>query len=103
MLKRDRIEIIALILQACSEPSTATKITYLTLLNFRQVTVYIDYLVRLKLLERSIQTRTYTITDKGRQYLDLYNIDMRKLVSASSSNNNCSEEQAKLSVTILGK
>ena len=101
--KRDRIEIIALILQACSEPSTATKITYSSLLNFHQVKVYIDQLVRLKLLDHSAQDRTYIITDKGRQYLDLYNIELKKLVNASSSYNNYSEKQAKLSVPRLGE
>ena len=97
MPKRDRFEIIALILRACSEPSTATKITYSSLLNFHQVTAYIENLVRLNLLEHSTQDRTYIITDKGRQYLDLCNTSMN-LVNGSNDNDNYNEEQTKLSV-----
>jgi predicted transcriptional regulator len=96
MPKRDRIEIIAMILQACNEPSTATKMTYSSMLTYHQVTAYIDYLVRLKLLEHSAQEHTYIVTDKGRQYVDLFNKGM-KLVSGSSICINYIEEQTKLS------
>jgi len=80
MTNRDRAEIIALVLQGCTEPSTRSKIMYSALLNFHQVAYYCDTLVRNGLLSAGAQKNTYIITKKGRRYLGLYN-DMWKLVT----------------------
>ena len=72
-MNRDKDEIIALILQACTEPITRSKIMYNTLLNFHQVTNYVVVLVRDGLLREQPENKTFVTTYKGRRYLELYN------------------------------
>jgi len=71
---RDRIEIIGLILQAVvGEPLTRSKIMYHTMLNFNQINHYTLFLIQWRLLTYQTLDRKYTITDKGRQFLSLFN------------------------------
>lgn len=72
-MNRDKDEIIALILQACNEPITRSKIMYNTMLNFHQVTNYVVVLVRDGLLSEQPENKTFVTTHKGRRYLELYN------------------------------
>ena len=74
---RDRDEIIALILGACQEPITRSKIMYKSLLNFHQVNAYVDMLTEAALLNNDVLARTFVITNKGREYLELYNSGMQ--------------------------
>jgi predicted transcriptional regulator len=82
---RGRTEIIGLILQAVEgEPLTCSKIIYQTMLNFKQTTDYTSLLIQQKLLSYSKLDRTYTITDKGRQFLALFN-ETSKLLMATTT------------------
>jgi predicted transcriptional regulator len=85
MANRDRDEICALILQACSEPITRSKIMYKSLLNFHQVNAYAELLVKSQLLGYDAENRTFLITSKGRKYLELYGNGL-KLVNGKNDN-----------------
>ena len=86
MPNRDRDEICALILQACSEPITRSKIMYKSLLNFHQVNAYVELLVKSELLDYDVQNRTFLITSKGRKYLELYSSGLQ-LIDNKKNNN----------------
>jgi len=82
---RSRTEIIGLILQAVEgEPLTRSKIMYQSMLNFKQVTDYTSLLIQQELLSYSKLDRTYTITDKGRQFLALFT-ESSKLLTATTT------------------
>jgi predicted transcriptional regulator len=82
---RSRTEIIGLILQAVEgEPLTRSKVMYQTMLNFKQVTDYTSLLIQQELLSYSKLDRTYTITDKGRQFLALFT-ETSKLLTATTT------------------
>jgi predicted transcriptional regulator len=82
---RGRTEIIGLILQAVEgEPLTRSKIMYQAMLNFKQVTDYTSLLIQQELLSYSKLDRTYTITDKGRQFLALFT-ETSKLLTATTT------------------
>ncbi len=71
---RSRTEIIGLILQAVeAEPLTCSKIMYQAMLNFNQVKDYARFLTQQGLLGYVTSDRKYAITDKGRQFLALFN------------------------------
>jgi predicted transcriptional regulator len=77
-------EIIGLILQALEgEPLTRSKIMYQAMLNFSQVNDYTSLLIQQELLNYSKLERKYIITDKGRQFLALFN-KTSKLLTASN-------------------
>ena len=85
MKARSRTEIIGLILQAVEgEPLTRSKVMYQTMLNFKQVTDYTSLLIQQELLSYSKLDRTYTITDKGRQFLALFT-ETSKLLTATTT------------------
>jgi predicted transcriptional regulator len=71
-MNRDKTEITALILRACSEPLTRSKIMYNTILNFHQVKNYVVVLVADGLLKEQPENKTFVTTHKGRRYLELY-------------------------------
>lgn len=74
MKTRDSTEIIGLILQAVEgEPLTRYKIMYQEMLDFKQVTDYTAFLIQEDLLRYLMLDRKYAITDKGRQFLALFN------------------------------
>ena len=86
MTYRDRTEIIGLILQAVEgEPLTHSKIMYQTMLNFKQTTDYTSLLIQQKLLSYSKLDRTYTITDKGRQFLALFTETIKLLTATTTT------------------
>lgn len=79
---RDRTELIGLILQAVEgEPLTRSKIMYQTMLSFKQVTDYTVFLIQQELLRYLMLDRKYAITDKGRQFLALFNETDRLLAT----------------------
>lgn len=74
MKTRDSTEIIGLILQAVEgEPLTRYKIMYQEMLDFKQVTDYTAFLIQEDLLRYLMLDRKYAITEKGRQFLALFN------------------------------
>jgi predicted transcriptional regulator len=81
---RSSTHIIGLILQAVEgEPLTHSKIIYQAMLNFIQVTDYTSFLTQEGLLRYLKFDRKYVITDKGRQFLALFN-ETSKLLTALS-------------------
>jgi predicted transcriptional regulator len=72
---RSRTEIIGLILQAVeAEPLTCSKIMYQAMLNFKQATDYYSaVMIQQGLVKYLPLDRKYAITDKGRQFLTLFN------------------------------
>lgn len=84
MKTRSSTDIISLILQAVErEPLTRSKIIYQAMLNFTQVTDYTAFLTQEGLLRYLELDRKYIITDKGRQFLALFN-EASKLLTALS-------------------
>jgi predicted transcriptional regulator len=70
---RGSTEIIGLILQAVERQAlTRSKIMYHAILNFKQVTDYTAFLTEEGLLLYLWQDRKYAITDRGRQFLNLF-------------------------------
>jgi len=74
MGRRDRVEIIADILQASRRGATKTKIMLRADVNFKQVQKYLDVLVKKDLLTVTRQGRRslFQISDKGIEYLNEY-------------------------------
>jgi predicted transcriptional regulator len=62
-----------MILQAVEyEPLTRSKIMYQALLNFKQVTDYTGFLTREGLLRYLMDNRKFVITNRGKQFLELF-------------------------------
>jgi predicted transcriptional regulator len=75
-----------LILQAVERQAlTRSKIMYHAILNFKQVTDYTAFLTEEGLLTYLSQDRKYAITDKGRQFLTLFE-ETNKLLTTPYDN-----------------
>ena len=61
------------------EETTKTKIMYYTFLNYNQVYEYLSILIENNLIEYLDGTQTYKTTEKGLNYLKMYN-KIRKLL-----------------------
>jgi predicted transcriptional regulator len=70
---RSRIDIMASILDAASKKknSSITQLTYTSLLSHHQIVSHLQPLLTEKLLER--YEKTFSITQKGRDFLEIYN------------------------------
>ena len=73
MVKRDRIEIMAEILDLCSEPRTKTHVMYGTNLSWKMLQHYLSELQTLELLEVHNGSTKYVATPRGREFLDKWN------------------------------
>jgi predicted transcriptional regulator len=75
MKHRNRLEIIALILQNASEESGASqkKIMYRSFLSYHHLKDYLTLLLMNGLIEFLNNQRKYKITPKGRKFLQIYN------------------------------
>jgi predicted transcriptional regulator len=93
MKTRGSIEIIGLILQAVErEALTRSKIMYKAILNFKQVNDYTAFLTEEGLLTYLSQERKYLITDRGRQFLILFE-ETNKLLNNYGDKIASNEEQ----------
>ena len=93
MKTRGSIEIIGLILQAVErEALTRSKIMYKAILNFKQVNDYTAFLTEEGLLTYLAQGRKYLITDRGRQFLILFE-ETNKLLNNYGDKIASNEEQ----------
>jgi predicted transcriptional regulator len=70
MVKRDRIEIMAEILDLCSEPRTKTHVMYGTNLSWKMLQHYLSELQTLELLEVHNDSTKYVATMRGREFLE---------------------------------
>jgi len=85
--RRDRLYIIAEILEIAKDGALKTQIMYKANLSFSQLNEYLDFLVKLNLLEsKEINGRTiYKTTEKGLKYLDNYKEILQLLKNTKNS------------------
>jgi predicted transcriptional regulator len=72
MKYRSRSEIIAMILQAANNGATKTRIMYGAYLSYAQVKEYLEFLQNKKLLSYEEGTSQYRLTEKGLQFLRVF-------------------------------
>ena len=87
MKKRDRINIIRLILEVSNEAGYAkkkTKTKYKALLNHPQLKEYWTVLTESDLLSYDVDTQTFKITEKGLKFLNAYS-ETGKLIQADTT------------------
>jgi predicted transcriptional regulator len=68
--KRDRIEIMADILDLCSEPKTKTHVMYGTNLSWKMLKHYLSELQSRKLLENRGKSKKYLTTKRGLEFIE---------------------------------
>ena len=85
--RRDRLYIIAEILEIAKDGTLKTQIMYRANLSFSQLNEYLNLLVNLNLLEsKQINGRViYRTTDKGFKYLDNYKEILQLLKNTKNS------------------
>jgi predicted transcriptional regulator len=78
---RNRIDIIAQLLDAASSPTTKTKMMYKAMLSYEQLKEYLVMLAENNLIACDNPTQMFTTTDKGFQFMKRYE-ELSKLISA---------------------
>ena len=68
--KRDRIEIIAEILELCSAPKTKTHVMYGTNLSWKMLQHYLAELESLGLLSVQTKSSRYLASKRGREFVE---------------------------------
>ena len=77
---RNRIDIIAQLLDAASSPTTKTKMMYKAMLSFEQLKEYLVMLTENELIAYDNPSRRFTTTNKGYQFMQRYE-DLNKLIA----------------------
>lgn len=78
---RNRIDIIAQLLDAASSPTTKTKMMYKAMLSYVQLKEYLLMLTENDLIEYDKLDQSFTTTDKGIQFMKRYE-NLNKLIDA---------------------
>jgi predicted transcriptional regulator len=73
MGNRSRTEIVSNILDAANGGITKTKIMYFAFLSYNQLNEYLSLLIENDLVEYLEGTKTFKTTEKGLNYLNMYN------------------------------
>ncbi|HEX2407504.1 MAG TPA: winged helix-turn-helix domain-containing protein [Nitrososphaeraceae archaeon] len=73
MKNRSRTEIVSSILDAANGGATKTKIMYIAFLSYNQLREYLSVLIENNLIEYLEGTQTYKTTEKGLNFLKIYN------------------------------
>ena len=68
--KRDRVEIIAEILDLCLEPRSKTRVMYGTNLSWKMLQNYLSHLQERGLLETQNNSTKYLTTERGRDFVE---------------------------------
>ena len=76
---RNRIDIIAQLLDAASSPTTKTKMMYTVMLSYEQLKEYLLMLSANDLIGYDKPSQRFTTTDKGFQFMQRYE-DLSKLI-----------------------
>ena len=84
MKYRSRSEIIAMILQAANNGATKTRIMYGAYLSYAQVKEYLEFLQSKKLLSYEDGTSLYRLTEKGLQFLRVFD-EISDMISVTDS------------------
>ena len=79
MGNRSRTEIVSNILDAANGGITKTKIMYFAFLSYNQLNEYLSLLIENDLVEYLEGTKTFKTTEKGLNYLNMYN-EIRKFL-----------------------
>ena len=85
-VKRGRLEIVYEILSVCRRPSKKTNILYRCNLSYEQLLKYLSYLISHDLLGSFEKERAgifFQVTDKGRRFLEGYEI-LRNIVEKTA-------------------
>ena len=86
MGNRSRTEIVAMILDAANEGGeTKTKIMYFAFLSYNQLNEYLSILIENTLIEYLDGANKYKTTEKGLNYLKMYN-EISKLLPQTTTN-----------------
>lgn len=89
--RRDKLFIIAEILEITKEGSLKTQIMYKGNLSFTQLNNYLKFMLNINLLEKVMQNEkeTYRATEKGREFLQRYHeiTELLKTENEDSQNN----------------
>jgi predicted transcriptional regulator len=98
-LRRDRIQIIAEIIDSCLKPRVKTHIMYEVGLSYRQLQSYLYEMRKLGLIEIRYDKRKYIKTEKGLRFLEKW-IQIQQIITSkndpsfillSSSNQNLND------------
>ena len=75
MRHRSKIEIIRDILQSIMNDSSlsSSKLMYKSFLTYKQMKEYLPFLLQNQLIKYGDKDRTFTITNKGLHFLEMYN------------------------------
>jgi predicted transcriptional regulator len=73
MKNRSRTEIAGSILESANGGATKTKIMYKSFLSYAQLKEYLSVLIENNLIECLEGTQTYKTTEKGLNFLKMYN------------------------------
>jgi len=73
MKNRSRTEITGTILESANGGATKTKIMYKSFLSYAQLKEYLSVLIENNLIECLEGTQTYKTTEKGLNFLKMYN------------------------------
>jgi predicted transcriptional regulator len=73
MGNRSRTEIVAMILDAANGGETRTKIMYFAFLSYNQLKEYLSILIENNLIEYLDGAHKFKTTEKGLNYLKMYN------------------------------
>jgi len=86
--RRDRLHIIAEILEISKDGSLKTQIMYRANLSFAQLNEYLDLLLDLELLQESVENykTVFKVTEKGDRYLQNY-YKLKELLEKSKEQN----------------
>jgi predicted transcriptional regulator len=84
MGNRSRTEIVGNILDAANGGTTKTRIMYFAFLSYNQLNEYLFILIENNLIEYIDGTKTFKTTEKGLNYLVMYN-EIRKLLPQTTT------------------
>ena len=73
MKYRSRTEIVSMILEAANGGATKTRIMYKAFLSYAQLKEYLSVLIENNLLEYLEGSQTYKTTEKGLNFVKMYN------------------------------
>jgi len=86
--RRDRLFIIAEILEITKEGSLKTQVMYRANLSFTQLNNYLNFMLKINLLEKIMRNEKeiYRATEKGTKFLQRYR-EMAELLKTENENN----------------
>jgi predicted transcriptional regulator len=87
MKNRSRTEILALILEAANGGATKTKIMYNVYLTYNQLKNYLSAMIENNLIEYLEGTHKFKTTEKGLNFLKMYN-EIGELLQTTTIKNN---------------